>query len=220
MLQGHNVIYPRLAFNDGITDLSNTTANTVVGIMFATVLAGVTREGRELFIEISGEQYQNTTYTFQTLLCFWAWLKKDKYWKIASSKDSLKQTEKAICIMMKKIIDLWPRDHGCEWKKPKFHQCYHNALNIHLFGKPGNWHSGPAEHNHICHVKRISKQTQKRRLNFDWQLVFRSFECTFLFGGSFFLCQSQMIPWIYRNPTPPVARMGISCEENHSFGQK
>jgi hypothetical protein len=39
-----------------------------------------------------------------------------------------------------------------------------------LFGKPANWHSGPAEHNHICHVKNIAQKSQKRWLVFDLQL--------------------------------------------------
>jgi hypothetical protein len=116
------------------------------------------------------ETYLNMIYTFESLLCFWAWLKKDKYWKIDADKEALQTAEHAICILMGKIKSLWPRNQGCEWKKPKFHETYRNAFNIHLFGKPANWHSGPAEHNHICHVKNVAKKTQKRRLVFDLQL--------------------------------------------------
>lgn len=167
---GSMEVYPRLMFRDGITTLTDTTANTVVGFMFAVVLASLTRDGRELFSEMQDDAYLNMIYTFESLLCFWAWLKKDKYWKIESSQASLDRVEHAICILMGKVKTLWPRSSGCEWKKPKFHETYHNALNIYLFGKPSNWHSGPAEHNHICHVKKVANTTQKRKMEFDWQL--------------------------------------------------
>jgi hypothetical protein len=163
-------VYPRLHFRDGITTLTDITANTVVGFMFAVVLAGLTRDGRSLFEDMDDETYLNMIYTFESLLCFWAWLKKDKYWKIEAGKEALQTAEHAICILMGKIKSLWPRNQGCEWKKPKFHETYHNAFNIHLFGKPANRHSGPAEHNHICHVKNIAQKTQKRWIVFDLQL--------------------------------------------------
>jgi hypothetical protein len=95
-------VYPRLHFRDGITTLTYITANTVVGFMFAVVLAGLTRDGRSLFEDMDDKTYLNMIYTFESLLCFWAWLKKDKYWKIDAGKEALQTAEHAICILMEK----------------------------------------------------------------------------------------------------------------------
>ena len=162
--------YPRLLFRDGITTLTNITANTVVGIMFATVLASLTKEGIELMSTIPDLRYQDMLYTFESMLCFWAWLKKDKYWDIDKSAENVQAAEEAIGILMAKMKSLWPRNKGAGWQKPKFHETFHNPFNIHLFGTPKNWHSGPTEHNHVCHVKKVAKFTQKRREVFDQQL--------------------------------------------------
>ena len=169
--------YPRLTFHDGITSLSDTTAQTIVGFMFACVVAGLTRDGRYLFMHevprMGEECYFNMIETFESLLCFWAWLKKDKYWKCSESDEMLVTVEEATFTLMRKVKDLWPRETGCEWKTPKFHETSHNAFNIYLFGKPANWHSGPTEHNHISTVKQPANITQKRRKLFDWQLANR-----------------------------------------------
>jgi hypothetical protein len=116
--------------------------------------------------------YTNMLEAFEMLLSFWAWLKKDQYWDCGDSNAML-EAEDASCKLMSQLMKLWPRDKGQGWEKPKFHETRHYAFNIHMFGKPGNWHSGPQEHNHIDNVKNQANLTQKRVMVFDWQLANR-----------------------------------------------
>jgi hypothetical protein len=66
---------PRLLFKDGIK-LTKLLAATKVGIMFALVVASVTRDGRKTFSAISEDEYNNVIYAFEQVLCYWAWLKR------------------------------------------------------------------------------------------------------------------------------------------------
>ena len=169
--------FPRLLFKDGITHLSNITATTVVGVMFTTIVAGLTREGRRLFhskecTRMDGDDYFDMIEVFESLLCFWAWLKKDTYWKCGDA-EATKTAEIATCTLMTKLRTLWSRTSGHGWDNPKTHETYHNALNIFMFGCHKNWHSGPSEHHHIARVKTPSKITQKRAETFDLQIANR-----------------------------------------------
>ena len=59
---------------------------------------------------------------------------------------------------------------GNAWKKAKFHEPLHVPDDIERNGAPGNTHTGPSEHNHIFHVKRPARNTQRRRAVLDGQL--------------------------------------------------
>ena len=78
---------PRLLWNDGITNLTDVTANLKVGIMFTIVVVSLTSEGRAYFAQIfdTPKQLLNMQICFQMILCYWMWLKKPTYW---SRKDT------------------------------------------------------------------------------------------------------------------------------------
>ena len=88
------------------------------------------------------------------------WLKKDSYWKRNSKKDT-ESAREAIRTMLRRIIKLWPRSTGQNWDLPKFHEQLHVPDDINRNGAPHGTHSGPTEHNHIIHVKKPAKTTQK-----------------------------------------------------------
>ena len=75
---------PRLRFEHGITTLSNTSAAHKVGAMLAVVLVALTSDGRNKFLRLvrrkdehrKDEVAMDIVYSFEMLLCFWAWLKK------------------------------------------------------------------------------------------------------------------------------------------------
>ena len=103
------------------------------------------------------------------ILCYWMWLKKPTFWSrtVLHRKYNAKQ---AIIVMLQSILNLWPRLKGQGWELAKFHQQLHVPDNIVRFGSPQGTHSGPTEHNHICHVKQLAKTTQQRCLSSDEQL--------------------------------------------------
>jgi hypothetical protein len=176
LMRSYRFNFPRLIFADGITTLSHTTAETYIGMMLAIVIAGLTKDGRNLFksekSRVGTAMYSNMLESFEMLLAFWAWLKKDNYWD-CGDLNAMQEAEDATCKLMSQMLKIWPRDKGQGWQKPKFHETRHYAFLIHMFGKPGNWHSGPQENSHIDNVKNQADITQKRVMVFDWQLANR-----------------------------------------------
>ena len=76
--------YPRLLFKDGVSDMSNLSANTEVGKMFAVVVAALMRDGHDVLLSTQSHltevDYQNMLNVFGMQLCYWKWfLKKDNY---------------------------------------------------------------------------------------------------------------------------------------------
>ena len=175
LFTGHRDVFPRLYFQDGISNLSDTTADTKVGQMFALVLATLTTEGNRVYREArksSEETTVDTIYAFEMLLSYWSWLKRDTYWK-RESKSDLLTAQWAISTLLENLQNSFPRTSGSEWNIPKFHEQLHVAYNIYLFGAHSNVHSGPHEHNHVENSKKPFKHTQKVKTKTDFQLANR-----------------------------------------------
>jgi hypothetical protein len=100
------------------------------------------------------------------LLSYWIWLKQDSYWK-RGDKDAKESARKAIRVMLRQLIRLWPRVRSNGWEKAKIHKELHVLDDIEQSGAPQGSHTGPTEHNHI---KRPAKGTQQRAKVFDRQL--------------------------------------------------
>jgi hypothetical protein len=170
--------FPRLSFKDGITNLSDLPAHTYVGIMLAIVVAALTRDGRHLFCKkceqkIGPNKYRDMLTTFETLLCFWAWLKKEEYWVFDDSEVRMKEAQTAIGIMLDNLQSLWPRGKGQGWFTSKIHECNHYPFNIWLFGAVINFHSGPQENSHLFFVKDLFDRTQRRKKELNEQIANR-----------------------------------------------
>ena len=98
--------------------------------------------------------------------------------------------------MLQSIINLWPCHKGQGWEIGKFHEPLHVPDDIVCFGSPQGTHSGPTEHNHIQHVKRPSRTTQRRCDVLDEQLANRVME-KYLIQLSFQLMDKSRFPEKY-----------------------
>jgi hypothetical protein len=78
--------------------------------------------------------------------------------------------------MLRDLQKLWPRQSGQGWEKPKNHEQLHVPDDIERNGAVQNYHTGPTEHNHIFHVKRLARATQRRRETLDQQIANRASE--------------------------------------------
>jgi hypothetical protein len=134
---------PRLLFKDGISTLTKLPAATKVGMMFALVVAAVTRDGKKAFHKLSDDEYNNILYSFEQTLCYWAWLKKDHHWS-RDDTGECERTKVAIAEMLQNLTDCIPRLKGRGWDIPKLHEQLHVAETISLFGSHKNIHTGPA----------------------------------------------------------------------------
>jgi len=180
---------PRLLWNDGITNLSQMNAKYKVGMMFTVVIIALTDEGHEFFMDhfATEGRYQKMVYVFQLLLCYWVWLKKTHFWPRGDHRARMAARE-AISIMLAELKMLWPRQQGQGWRKPKYHEQLHVPDDIERNGAPANYHTGPTEHHHLWHVKRLARTTQRRRAVLDKQLANR-------------VCEEHIIQTAYRRMT-------------------
>jgi hypothetical protein len=77
--------------------------------------------------------------------------------------------------MLRDLQQLWPRQSaGQGWEKPKAHEQVHVLDDIKRNGAIQNYHTGPTEHNHIFHVKRLARATQRRRETLNQQIANRA----------------------------------------------
>ena len=106
------------------------------------------------------------------LLCYWAWLKNDQYWRV-DSVDQLEQVKTAVSTMLHQLITCIPRLQGNGWNIPKIHENLHIAFYILMFGAHSNMYTGPTEHNHIELSKDTARRTQMRAKEFDIQVANR-----------------------------------------------
>ena len=68
---------------------------------------------------------------------------------------------------------LWPREIGQGWFKPKYYEQLHVPDDIERNGAPLNTHTGSTEHNQIFFVKNPAKRSQRKQSNLDKQVVNR-----------------------------------------------
>jgi hypothetical protein len=76
------LLMPHLLWKDGITSLSELTANYKVSIMFIIVTVSLQDEGKNLFEDVLGSNVHlnDMRQVLQMMLAYWAWLKKETYW--------------------------------------------------------------------------------------------------------------------------------------------
>ncbi len=174
---GAEPLMPRLLWKDGITSLSELTAKYKVGIMFTIVIVSLQDEGKSLFEEVLGSnaRLNDMRQVFQMMLAYWVWLKKDSYW-VRGDVIAREGARTAIRTMLRDLQKLWPRQSGQGWEKPKNHEQLHVPDDIERNGAVQNYHTGPTEHNHIFHVKRLARATQRRRETLDQQIANRASE--------------------------------------------
>ena len=169
--------FPRLLWQDGVTSIKQLTGDLKVGKMFAIVVAALTREGETFFTEcLTGglATWRKMVYVFQQILCYWTWLKRDKFW-MATDHAACAAATQSIKLMMQQIQDLWPRNEGLCWSLTKLHEQFHVPVDIHRHGNHKNVHTGPQEHNHI-QIKDAAKKTQMNKKTLDIQTGWRVME--------------------------------------------
>jgi hypothetical protein len=162
---------PGLLWKDGVTSLVDISAKLKVGIMFTIVVVSLREEGIRFFTQVLGsrQRLNEMRQVFQMLLSYWVWLKRESYWK-RGDKAAKESARKAISVMLRELIRLWPRVQGQGWELAKIHEQLHVPDDIERNGAPQGSHTGPTEHNHIRLVKRPAKGTQQRAEVLDRQL--------------------------------------------------
>jgi hypothetical protein len=156
--------FPRIIWPDGVTTISNLTGDLKVGKFMAIITTALTLEGQQFFESVLPdglEGWRKMTYVFQQIMCYWTWLKQEKFWLI-NDPDGCDNASFAIRKMMEQLQALWPREDGLGWDITKFHEQFHVPEDLERHGCHKNVHTAPQEHNHVT-IKRAAQKTQKNK---------------------------------------------------------
>jgi hypothetical protein len=146
------------------------TGDLKVGKFMPIIMTALTLEGQQFFelvLPDGLDAWRKMTYVFQQIMCYWMWLKQDKFWFIHDS-DGHDNASFAIRKMMEQLQALWPRLDGLGWDITKIHEQFHVPVDIERNGSHKNVHTAPQEHNHIP-IKRAAQKTQKNKKTLDSQ---------------------------------------------------
>jgi uncharacterized protein (DUF927 family) len=69
---------------EGVTTLSLLTSDLKVGKMMAIIAVALTLEGEQFFsqyLEGGKSTWKKMVYVFQQLICYWTWLKQERFWR-------------------------------------------------------------------------------------------------------------------------------------------
>jgi hypothetical protein len=95
--------------------------------------------------------------------------------------------------MLSELIQLWPREAGHGWFKPKIHEQLHVPGDITRNGSPRNTYTEPVENNHLD-VKAQAIRTQMYRELLDSQIGTRSAEAYIVNNGHDRVCNKDQPP--------------------------
>ena len=175
--QGGNRGFPRMYFPHGITTLSNTTADEMLGILFITYIICVTTQGKNAVTTCETMTvYRLKLYLqlFEKVLVFHAWMSnaKDGYWRLGDTR-AKRRASKAIAALVDFICENFSRKSSQGWNISKLHELLHVTHMIEQFGSPMNFDSGPCERMHKDVAKKPGRVSQKRHATFTMQAASR-----------------------------------------------
>jgi len=201
--------FKRLRFKDGITKITNTTAEDKYNILKTLLQILVTAAGRQRVVtrfKVNG--WQNLMQAVEMLLTFVEWASQDSYWP-STSENGEQEAEEALKQMMRSLKKLAPRTKGQGWDITKVHEIKHMAHDITRFGSPSNTNTGPTEHHHIVHAKKPSKTVRHDRFKFDMGVAERYTDNLILD-----LVSVQTEAWQADFTRPNVLVHSLATEEN------
>ena len=176
MTANSNSDFPRLLWKNGISTLTDITADHKVGMLLTFVVASLTTKGQKLLVTAFGTQKQvkSVQTAFQKLLAYRSWLRKSEFWKVDNSKGK-ENAKKAIQKCLGYLQKHFPREEGQGWNIPKFHEQLHVPDDISRNGPPATTYTGVVEHQHVI-AKQHAERTRKNRHSLDKELGARQFE--------------------------------------------
>ena len=71
-MTNHYDIFPHLIFSDGISTITETSADTKVGVMLSIVLSSLTLDGKNVFLEAELNTFTNYIVQSMPLRCYCA----------------------------------------------------------------------------------------------------------------------------------------------------
>ena len=156
--QTYRDCYPKTSFSNGVTNVTKITCGENVGLVFLIVCLSHFKAGKEMF-EKQLDKHGITNFgevleTLEALLCFNAWIKMPKQWKLDHRKDAVESAQESIKTILQQLLDRLPPAGGNGWNIPKFHELLHLIQDMIRFGAALNFCAQ--------HCEGFLKTTEKR----------------------------------------------------------
>lgn len=176
MTANSNSEFPRLMWKNGISNLTDVTADYKVGMLLTVIVVSLTTDGTKLLATAFGssKKARQVRKAFQKLLAYRSWLRKDEYWHV-NNPCGKKDAKEAIKRCLKYLKANFPREEGQGWNLSKFHEQLHVPDDIARNGPPSTTYTGVVEHQHVT-AKQHAERTTKHRQCLDKELGARQFE--------------------------------------------
>lgn len=140
----------------------------------------------------------------ESLIAFGEWYKHGA--PFTWSGHERKQVKASIQTLLKMIKERLPRFQGNGWKIQKFHEMLHLPRDMHAFGSPANYDTGPCENALIYFAKMAAKTAQKHGDKvFQEQCALRVYE-------------TQLMEKVYRKMKRCITFEDTVCDDACSDG--
>jgi hypothetical protein len=192
MRQTASQSFGRMNFPNGLTSLTNVTAEEVVSIMFMTCILSATQQGQQAMLQTKHlclERVQKIISTFEMCLCFLQWMTNFKGFREILQCSSASQQQpneiqanqtltklkatNAIKKLIFKITSTFERSSSQNWNISKIHELMHLPTLMEQYGSPVNFDSSACEKLHKDIAKKPGRQSQKRHKTFTQQAAQR-----------------------------------------------
>ena len=167
--------YPSTDFCNGITNLSNITANERHGLVFLFVILAQYDEGWAILQQALDKRDKAQLFevinVFECMLCFDEWMNQKTFWNANTYARAKRATHKAIVVLMEMCKRHIPLTKSkTSWKFPKFHELLHIVDDMERFGAPVNFNAQRPESLLICAAKQPGRRAQKRHDGVKFEL--------------------------------------------------
>lgn len=166
--------FPTTDFSNGVTNLTRTTAKERLGLVFLFVILSHYDAGWELLDTIL-KRRTTTCLTdilelFEAMLCFDAWLNKDRHWNKDEEEESRELLLTSIQSLMEMCRHRIPIGKDGQWNFPKFHELLHIPKDMCRMGSPHNYNAERPEALLKASAKIPGRRAQKSNDGVQYEL--------------------------------------------------
>jgi hypothetical protein len=167
--------FPRASFVNGLTTMSQISAEEQAGIVFIMCCMLQQTDVWELFDKSLKRQnllVEEVLELLECLLCFDAWTRQPRFWTKGDVM-AARRAEDAISTLIEMLVARLPREKGHGWKVPTLHSLKHLVREIEGNGALCNYMAEVPEHNHIRFAKKPGRASKKDNETFERQAATR-----------------------------------------------
>jgi hypothetical protein len=163
---------PRTHFYSNYTTVTRKNASEMTGILLVYLMVFNSNEGESNIDKQLGEgRTAKFIHLFELMLLLENFCNQEEL-----SSSMVRTLHKFMPYLLNTFKIILDRQVGCQMKIIKFHLPIHFAGDIQRFGSMKNFDTGIGESHHKTEAKIPAKNTQRRRINFEYQTAKRQVE--------------------------------------------